>query len=282
MQAVEQLYSSAAYEDALAALDTLEVDGDEDRLESAEYRILCLLGLGEIERAEAAIETLVIQHPNYSPNPARFSPSRRQQFDAVRRAVLNRVIEVSAAEARASFEARDYDAAILRFDALLQLVTVFGSEEQFASVRIYAADFAQQAKLAASALADESKPKPPGLQAVALHGNGNERVASTAGSAPIYDVSSTDVVPPVALKPILPPTSPDGVTPHPGLFEILIDETGRVRSASVRRSVTAQYDALVLRESAKWRFKPALRNGQPVSFRKLVEIYAAPLASLQR
>jgi TonB family protein len=236
LQAVEQLYASAAYEEALAALDTLEVIRDEDRLESAEYRILCLLGMGEMERAEAAIETLVTRDPSYSPNPARFSPSRRQQFDAVRREVLGRIIEVSAAEARASFEARNFDAAILRFDALPQLVTVTGSEQ----------------------------------------------VASTAGSTPVYDVSSTDVVPPVALKPILPPTSPDGVTPRPGLFEILIDESGRVRSASVRRSVSDQYDALVVRESAKWRFKPALRHGQPVPFRKFVEIYAVPLASLQR
>ena len=72
------------------------------------------------------------------------------------------------------------------------------------------------------------------------------------------------------------------VTPNPGLFEILVDESGLVQSASVRRSVSAQYDALVLSESATWRFRPATRKGQPVPFRKLVEIYAVPLASLQR
>lgn len=281
MQAVEQLYLSASYEEALAALDTLEVERNEDRLASAEYRILCLMGMGDLERANAAIEAMVVSYPNYSPNPTRFSPSRRQQFNAVRQAVLGRVFEASAAEATASFEAKDFDAAIVRFDALLQLLTVAGNE-QFANVRIYAAEFSQRAKLAASALAEESKLKPATLQAVAMNGGGTTQVASTAGSMPIYDVTATDVVPPVALKPILPLTSPEGVTPHPGLFEILIDESGRVRSASVRRSVSDQYDALVIRESAKWRFKPALRNGEPVPFRKLVEIYAVPLASLQR
>jgi hypothetical protein len=39
------LYSSAAYEEALAALDSVDVAGDGERIESAEYRILCLLGM---------------------------------------------------------------------------------------------------------------------------------------------------------------------------------------------------------------------------------------------
>ena len=88
MQAVERLYSSAAYEDALAALDTVDVAGDGERIESAEYRILCLLGMGERERAEAAIEKLVMSHPDYRPSPARFSPGRQEQFNAIRRQVL--------------------------------------------------------------------------------------------------------------------------------------------------------------------------------------------------
>jgi hypothetical protein len=58
MQAVERLYSSAPYEDALAALDTVDVAGDGERIESVDYRILCLLGMGERERAEAVIETM--------------------------------------------------------------------------------------------------------------------------------------------------------------------------------------------------------------------------------
>jgi hypothetical protein len=99
MQAVERLYSSAAYEDALAALDTVDVAGDGERIESAEYRILCLLGMGERERAEAAIEKLVTSHPDYRPSPARFSPGRQEQFNAIRRQVLVRIFEASAEEA---------------------------------------------------------------------------------------------------------------------------------------------------------------------------------------
>jgi tetratricopeptide (TPR) repeat protein len=285
LQAVERLYSSAAYEDALAALDTVDVASDGERIESAEYRILCLLGMGERERAEAAIEELVTSHPHYRPSPARFSPSRQEQFNRIRRQVLVRIFEASAEEARASFEAKDYDSAIPRFEALLELLKATGSDAQFDEVRAHAADYLQRAKAAALALEEDSKPKPVGPSGVAANGEGSEQVAAaTAGLTSVYDVTSADVVPPVALKPILPPTPRDGsgVTPNPGLFEILVDESGRVQSASVRRSVSAQYDALVLSESATWRFRPATRKGQPVPFRKLVEIYAVPLASLQR
>ena len=287
LEAVERLYSSAAYDEALSALDTSDGATEAEQLASAEYRILCLLGLGELERAETTIAKFVLHHPDYRPNPARFSPSRQEQFNATRRQVLTRLFEAGAAEATASFEGKDYEAAIVRFEALLELLKVAGNDPQFVDVRTYAADFFQRAKAAAFALAEAAKPTPVAMNVVATNGDGGAHaVAATAttGRARVYDVSSTDVVPPVALRPILPPMSPEGsrVTLNPGLFEILVDESGRVQSASVRRSVSAQYDALVLNESGKWRFKPATLSGQPVPFRKLVEIYAVPLASLQR
>ena len=101
----------------------------------------------------------------------------------------------------------------------------------------------------------------------------------------IYDVFSTEiVVPPVSLKPILPPTlrNPSSAAPSSGVFEILIDEIGHVASISVRRSINPQYDALVIQESGKWRFKSATLDGRPVKFRKLIEIYAVPLALLRQ
>ena len=287
LEAVERLYSSASYEEALAALDTSDVAADADQLASEEYRILCLLGLGELERAEATIAKLVLRHPDYRPNPARFSPSRQEQFNVTRRQVLRRLFEAAAAEATASSEAKDYDAAVVRFEALLELLKVAGNDPQFVDLRAYAADSFRRAKAAALALVEAARPTPVAMNVVATNGDGGAHVVAataTAGRARVYDVSSIDVVPPVALRPILPPMSPEGshVTPNPGLFEILVDESGRVQSASVRRSVSAQYDALVLNESGKWRFKPATLKGQPVPFRKLVEIYAVPLASLQR
>jgi Gram-negative bacterial TonB protein C-terminal len=95
----------------------------------------------------------------------------------------------------------------------------------------------------------------------------------------VYDESSTNVVAPVPLEPILPPVSPEQVVAAPavGLFEIVIDERGRVESAVVRRSISPQYDALVLKDSRKWRYRPATRDGKPVKFRKVIEIDTASL-----
>jgi len=95
----------------------------------------------------------------------------------------------------------------------------------------------------------------------------------------VYDEFSTNVVPPVPLEPILPPASPEPLAAAPavGLFEIVINERGRVESAVVRRSISPQYDALVLSASRKWRYRPATRDGKPVKFRKVIEIDTASI-----
>jgi TonB family protein len=305
--AVEKLYTAASYEKALAVLDELELVGGVDILQSAEYRILCLLALEQFERAQVAIENLVVQQPRYRPDPLRFSPRRQEQFETVRRRVLPRIIQTKYAEAKARFDVKDYEDAIGKFEVLLDLLKDDAeAEPQLADVRTFASDFLDLARLAAAA--DMTGARPVGTSGPAAKDGraGSMRIAelpaastaktdqppiglqdtqpSGAGHARLYDVSSTDVVPPVPLKPILPPISRDLsiVTPSPGLFEIVVDETGRVESASVRRSINSEYDAHVLHESWNWRFKPATRNGEPVKFRKLIEIYAVPLASVPR
>jgi TonB family protein len=303
---VEKLYAAASYEEALALLDEVELVGGVDTLESAEYRILCLLALEQFERAQIAMEKLVAKYPRYRPDPSRFSPHRREQFEAVRRLVLPRIIQTKYAEARASFDAKDYEDAIGKFEVLLTLMNDDAKNEpQLADLRTFASDFLALARLTAAA--DMTGARPVGTSGPATkHGSVSRRsaelaAASTAttgqppvtlqetaswgaGHASLYDASSSDVVPPVPLKPILPPVSRDVsiVTPSPGLFEILVDERGRVESAFVRRSINSEYDARVLQESRNWRFKPATRHGEPVKFRKLIEIYAVPLASLAR
>ena len=171
MQAVERLYSSAAYEDALAALDTVDVVGDGERIESAEYRILCLLGMGERERAEAVIAAsrairITVRARRVSRRAGKSSSMRSGGRSLP-------IFEASAEEARASFEAKDYDSAIPRFEALLELLKVTGSDAQFDDVRAHAADYFQRAKAAALALDEDSKLKPVGLSGVAANGEGS-------------------------------------------------------------------------------------------------------------
>jgi TonB family protein len=251
---VEQLYAAAFFREALAVLDRSALTSGTDTLEAAEYKILCLFALEEVERAHVEIEKLLLKFPKHQPSPVRFSPQRRQQFEEARRRVLPRILRTRYAEARASFEAKRYEEAVQRFTWIRDVLQHIEHDPPLTDVRTLASGFLDLSRAA----------------------------ASEAGT--IYDESSAEVVPPVALTPILPPISADvSVAIHnQGLFEIVVDESGGVESFSVRRSVRADYDALVLEGSRNWRFKPATRKGQPVKFRKTIEMYAVPLASSRR
>ena len=61
----------------------------------------------------------------------------------------------------------------------------------------------------------------------------------------------------------------DAVT---GALEIVIDELGLVEMATIRESVTPQYDRLAVDATRNWRYRPATLDGVPVKFRKLISI----------
>jgi len=60
--------------------------------------------------------------------------------------------------------------------------------------------------------------------------------------------------------------------PDLGDKDVVIDEAGRVESATIRRSISAPFDAELLASTEKWRFQPATRNGQPVKYRRSYEV----------
>jgi tetratricopeptide (TPR) repeat protein len=275
MAAVRQLYASASYEETLAVLDQIELPPGADAVEPAEYRILCLLALGEGERAQMAIEQLITTHPRYRPDPARFSPKVRTQFHTVRQRVLPQIVWGEYAEAKAAYDAKDYPNARVHFDSVVDLLTDAGTDPQLADLRTIATKFRDIA--AAAAVPDPVGPPAGSVGTVGSIPEPAARGAPAPSSGLLADASMRDVAPPVPLKQAVPPVLREWwttSTPVPGLFEIVIDERGRVESAVVRRSIHPQYDELLLRESRAWRYQPAMRNGKAVKFRKLIEIYS--------
>jgi TonB family protein len=305
----KELYASASYEEALALIDKIPPGPGGETVEVSEIRILCLFGLGQTERAQSAIEQLTLSHPEYRPDPQRMSPSIRAQFEAVRKRVLSQIITDVYAEALAKLEAKDNRTAAVLFDLLLDLLDDAENDPRTADLRVTATGFRDLAKKSLTASATlPARPldlsgKPVELAQGPIGTSGSSMIygrlavppnagapaassvsSPTAGEGDVYDASAPGVTAPLPLKPILPPASQDLATPtpSPGLFEIIIDETGRVESVSVRRSINPGYDALVLREARTWRYQPAMRNGKAVKFRKVIEIYTTPLASIKK
>ena len=56
------------------------------------------------------------------------------------------------------------------------------------------------------------------------------------------------------------------------LVDVLVDERGQVEEAALRNSLHRFYDAIVHGRRAKWTYRPASRNGQPVKYRRTVAI----------
>jgi hypothetical protein len=270
MARVKELYASAAFEDALAELETFGLARGEDTLalEPAEYRILCLLALGRSERAHHEIERLTLRYPMYRPDSSLVSPRVRATFEAVRRRLLPGIIENHYVAATRSLDEKHYSDALLRFDLVLSLLDDVRDELRLSKLRSAASGFRDLAS-AAAAQADGTLPSdrsdPPGLPA-------------TQALDTIYDGRAREVVPPVPAKQTLPPVPRNRSlsTAIPGVFEIVIDESGYVESAIVWRSLDPEYDAILLQEARTWRYQPARRYGTAVKFRKLIEIYSSP------
>ena len=63
IQTVKALYAAAAYEDALTALNSPDVEGRPAELQ--QYRVFCLVALGRQAEAEKAMEALIAADPLY-------------------------------------------------------------------------------------------------------------------------------------------------------------------------------------------------------------------------
>src|SRR5205085_7868297 len=87
----------------------------------------------------------------------------------------------------------------------------------------------------------------------------------------VYGLDDRDVLPPIPVRQSLAALS-DVFALRPGILEIIIDESGEVEAATVRTSVNPVYDRLVIATARTWRYKPALLDGVPVKFRKIIQI----------
>jgi TonB family protein len=119
-----------------------------------------------------------------------------------------------------------------------------------------------------SPLAPAPAPEPKAAQPVAA--------PAPAGPEPgkVYGSDDEGVLPPISIKQDIPlvPAPLLALSRPRGLLEITIDERGRVVSLNIRMSIHPTYDGQLLAAAREWRYQPATFNGQPVKFRKLIQI----------
>jgi TonB family protein len=270
------LYASASYEDALAMLGRLNSTGlrSEDGRVAEQVRALCLLALGKTGEASQAIEAVVVADPAYKPSDGEVSPRVRQIFSDVRKRLLPGLVQQRYGFAKAAYDKKDYKTAAVAFGQLLQLfedqdLAPAAGKPPLADLRMLSDGFHQL-----SLQASTPPPAPEPLPAAAA---APRTVAPAAPEPPkIYTAADAGIVPPVAVRQELPPFS--GVIDHAltGALEVVIDESGKVVSATMRGSLVASYERQAVAAAQNWRYRPATLNGAPVKFRKFIQVSLTP------
>ena len=313
------LYASAAYEDALAALDRLQRTATAATELEDQYRAFSLFALGRTRDAEVVAERLIGKNPLLELD-GDASPRIVAMFSAVRTRLLPGLIREKYRTAKLLVDRKDFAAAGPLLKTVKQMLDessrIGATDEMTADIGLLVNGFldlidvaaAADARLASSApkpSADNAKlppAEPPSRAPV------TEPVAGTAGVGPapvassdtarsippaasmVYSGGARDVVPPVVLRqdaPAFPSQLATSLTPgsKTGTIEVLIDEKGNVERALMRESIHPVYDRLLLVEAKKWKYRPAVKDNVPVKFLKLVAISVAAenvTGSLQR
>ena len=270
LAAAQELYTNAAYQDALGALDRLAENpaaSPRERATIHHYRALCLLALNRPQDATAAIEAMVGEDPLYSPPQDELSPRTRQTFVQVQRRLLPSIAQERYARAKSTYEEGRPKEAVAEFDRVLEILDVIaatGDAPLMADLRMLATGFRQ---LASAAAAPAAKPEPPSPSTAASPAGGNERQVAAA-PRPIT------VTPPITVRQDVP-RWPSGVPfPEPAVavIEVVIGPEGRVLEARLQKTLNPRYDQLLLAAARNWTYRPAMRDGKPTPFVKAVRV----------
>ena len=89
-----------------------------------------------------------------------------------------------------------------------------------------------------------------------------------------YGAEQPGIIPPVAIRQVVPPLPGTvGAIGFPkGLYDLTIDERGRVVGVIVRRSIHRNYDNVFIEAAARWQYQPAILDGRPVRYRKSIQV----------
>jgi hypothetical protein len=282
------LYLEAAYEDALALLDTPGPAGTAD---VHLYRALCLLALGRAREADAAIARSIELDPTATAARQDVSPRVATLLAETRRRMLPDIARRRVADGRLLYQQGDRAGATQRFEAAVRLLDdpTLANQAELTDLRTLASGFldlirAQVAQtppaLAATAPAPANTAAPAGAPG-ASSGSAVTPTPATDTAAVTPAAASSAITRPKVLSQTMPawrpPDSSWSRRELRGSMLLSIDATGRVTAAQMEQTVYPGYDRLLLEAARTWRYTPATRDGQPTSSQLIVPILLRPL-----
>jgi hypothetical protein len=104
----------------------------------------------------------------------------------------------------------------------------------------------------------------PDRAEVAAHRDATAAPAA-GGSESVFTPQDRDVLPPELIRPQMP--THDESSEATSLFDLVIDETGRVQMIRLVSPDNRFNDRMLIAAAKAWLFRPALRAGRPVRYR---------------
>jgi len=288
LSAAKDQYASAAYEDALSTLNRLDGSVAPDVARQAdEYRAFCLYALGRTGEAESVAESLIRKEPLVRLEAADASPRLESMFSDVRKRLLPSLIRDRYRVARAAVDEKSFAAAEPNLADARRMIAeaekLGVKDDGLSDLSVLVDGFLQLIKSSA----DQKKAEQPAVAAAAAPAatapapmrspaavSARADASGAAAVIPrVYSAVDEGVSPPVVLEQKMPPMSNEmqlitRAAKSRGMIDIVIDETGRVIDTSVRQSMNAAFDGMIVRESRRWKYRPAMVNGAPVRYVK--------------
>jgi len=298
LERAKTLYLEAAYEDALALLDTPGPGGTADM---HLYRALCLLALGRSGEADAAITRSIEADPLATVARQDVSPRVAALLADARRRMLPEMARRRVADGRLAYQQGDRAGAMQRFEAAVRLLDdpTLANQSELTDLNTLASGFldlirAQSAPPPASAAAPApaatasvapapvarapaaAAPAPAALTAAAASSAAPPRTVAASADAAAPSPMSRPTVLSQALPPWRPPDPSWRTQVLRGSLLLSIDATGHVTDAAIQESVFPGYDRLLLEAARAWRYTPAMQDGQPTASQLVVPIIIRP------
>jgi tetratricopeptide (TPR) repeat protein len=276
------LYTSAAYEEALALLAQVQNGSVTDTLEANQYRAFCLLALGRGEEARGIIEQIVQADPAFQPSRTQMSPRLLDAFQEVRRRVLPTMIRQTYANARSAYDRKEIESARDGFTTVLRLLSDEDAKAapELSDLGILASGFLDLITTAPAPAAQPASPAPAPSSASSAPASGPAPAPAPAPA--FYDARNADVRPPIPISQVVPPWHPlqqpqiRAANGYDGTLTLMIDERGDVTSVTVEGNLQPQYATVLKRTARDWKYRPALKDGVAVKYRKTVAIHLNP------
>lgn len=283
LDVAKNLYASAAYEEALSALNgfggSTLAPGSARQID--EYRAFCLYALGRTREAESVAESIIRKVPLAQLEAVDASPRIQTMFTDVRRRLLPSLVREHFLAARSAIDQKNFSSAEPRLNEARLMIAearrIGVKDDGLEDLGILIDGFLT---LIHSAVDQQTSPPaaPPSPVTAAAASSSPAAPKAPAGGTPVYySIADEGVSPPVAIEQRMPVMTPQMLTiaratGATGVLEVLIDETGHVADATIRQSFNPTFDTLVVRAARRWTYRPAMKEGVPVRFVKTIAL----------